>query len=227
MEGTLPELTRRNLSEEVYDVLRRGILSKHFAPGERLRLDEIERQLGVSRTPLKVALDRLATEGLVDVKPRRGTYVTQNTPEDTAEAFGVRRVLEVYACELIVERMGKADLSRIRELHEKLKQLAEAGESGGDTFYECIDLDHQFHEELMSQAGSARLKDAWQDVNVHVQMARARSRDAVRLFTTSVEEHERILEAFLASDGDAAKAAMDAHLRRAQGMLLEEMSRQG
>jgi len=226
MEGTLPELTRRNLSEEVYDVLKRGILSKHFAPGERLRLEEIETQLGVSRTPLKVALDRLATEGLVDVKPRRGTFVTKNTPDDTAEAFGVRRVLEVYACELIAERMGEADLSQLADVHQRLQRLVEAGGSGGDTFYDCIDLDHQFHEELMKQSGSTRLNDAWRDVNVHVQMARVRSRDAERLFNTSVEEHGRILEALQAGDGDAAKAAMDEHLRRAQRMLLEEMRQQ-
>ena len=227
MDGTLPELTRRNLSEEVYDVLKRGILSKHFAPGERLRLDEIETQLGVSRTPLKVALDRLATEGLVDVKPRRGTFVTQNTPNDAAEAFGVRRVLEVYASELVAEQAGSADLSRLASYHRKLKDLVEAGESAGETFYQCIDLDHQFHEELLNLAKNGRLKEAWQDVNVHVRMARVRSRDAERLFTESVAEHGRILEAVQAGDAVAAKVAMEAHLKRAQAMLMAEMAREG
>ena len=226
MKGTLPELTRRNLSEEVYDVLKRGILSKHFAPGQRLRLDEIEGQLGVSRTPLKVALDRLATEGLVDVRARRGTFVAENTPDDTAEAFSVRRVLEVFACELVAEGVEKDGLGRLGELHEMLKQRVEEGESAGERFFECIELDHQFHEEMMSLAGNSCLRSAWQDVNVHVQMAQVRIHDAERLFTDSVEEHGRVLDALEENDADAAKAAMDAHLRRAQKMLLAEMARE-
>ena len=75
-------------------------------------------------------------------------------------------------------------------------------------------------------AGNSRLRNAWQDVNVHVQMARVRSRDAERLFTDSVEEHGHVLEALENNDAAAAKAAMDAHLRRAQRMLLAEMARE-
>lgn len=223
-KGFLPELTRRNLSEEVYDALRRGILAKHFAPGERLQLDEIEEQLGVSRTPLKVALDRLAAEGLVEVKARRGTFVTENTPEDTADAFDVRRILEVYASELVAERATDADLAELRRIHDQLRQRVTEGQSGGDRFYECIDLDHALHQKVMDLARSSRLKEAWQQVNVHVQMARVRNRDAERVFTQALQEHARLLDALDAHDREGARQAMDAHLRRAMNTLLADMA---
>ena len=77
--NALPRLSRANLSDEVYEALKEGIFRKHFAPGERLDLGKIEREMGVSRTPVKVALNRLAVEGLVEIVPRSGTYVTSPT----------------------------------------------------------------------------------------------------------------------------------------------------
>jgi DNA-binding GntR family transcriptional regulator len=225
MQNPLPELTRRNLSEEVYDVLRRGILTRYFAPGERLKLDDIEEQLGVSRTPLKVALDRLSAEGLVVVMPRRGTFVSDDTPDDTAEAFDVRCVLEAYAAELAAETASDAGLKKLRAKYAALDAKVAEGESGGECFLECLDLDRGFHETLIALAGNSRLTEAWEGVSVHVHMARVRNRDAERVFTVSLREHEEILKAIEAHDPAAARAAMDAHLGRAKANLLEDMAR--
>ncbi len=72
---TLPNLARANLGEEAYRVLRDHIFGDRFTGGQRLDLPLIGHQLGISRTPLKVAVDRLASEGFVEVVPRRGAYV--------------------------------------------------------------------------------------------------------------------------------------------------------
>jgi DNA-binding GntR family transcriptional regulator len=225
MQNALPELTRRNLSEEVYDVLRRGILTRFFSPGERLKLDDIEEQLGVSRTPLKVALDRLAAEGLVDVLPRRGTFVSEDTPDDTAEAFDVRRVLEAYAAELAATKATDAGLKRLRAKLAALDAKVAEGCSGGECFLECLELDHGFHETLIGLTGNSRLVEAWEGVSVHVQMARVRNRDAERVFSISLREHEEILKAIEAHDPAAAREAMESHLGRAKANLLDDMTR--
>lgn len=108
-DSSLPRINIHTISEAAYEVLRERVISKEFAPGQRLNLEAIEKQLGISRTPLKEALTRLEMEGLVTIVPRTGTYVTDPVPEEIAESFDMRRVLEVYAVELAVQRASDED----------------------------------------------------------------------------------------------------------------------
>jgi DNA-binding GntR family transcriptional regulator len=91
--GPLPTVTQGSISDKVYEILRERIFLNHFAPGERLRPAAIESQM-VSRAPLQHALDRLAVEGLIEIVPRKRTYVTKPEENDIEEVFELRRILE-------------------------------------------------------------------------------------------------------------------------------------
>ena len=125
MDGvqSLPQLSHANINQKVYEILRDRILSKQFAPGQRLNVRAIGAQLGVSRTPLKDALNRLAAEGLVEIRPRSGTYVTAPSLADIEELLDVRRLLEVYAIEKAIHRVGEPELAQIRDLVTQLDGL--------------------------------------------------------------------------------------------------------
>jgi len=217
----LPRLTRPNMSQEVYEILKERILSKYFAPGQRLHLTEIEKQMGVSRTPLKEALNRLALEGLVEIKPRKGTFVTDPTPTEIAEAFDVRRILEVYAVELAAKRITESQLQQLRDRVKKLRSLTEV-EDWSQIYQEYVTLDHGFHRMIMEFAGNRRLKQLWEQVNTHVQMARVRYRSAERELNQAQKEHEDILKALEARDVPALQKAMSAHIERAKQSLLRD-----
>jgi len=210
------------MSQEVYDILKEKILSKYFAPGQRLNLAEIEQQMGVSRTPLKEALNRLALEGLVEIKPRKGTFVTDPSPTEIAEAFDVRRVLEVYAVELAAKRVTESQLQQLRDKVKKLRSLTEV-EDWTQIYQEYVAIDHEFHRLIVEFAGNKRLKELWEQVNTHVQMARARYRSAERELDQAQREHEEIMKAFEARNIDALREAMSYHIERAKQSLLRDL----
>ena len=219
---SLPRIHARKISETAYEILRERVVSKQFVPGQRLDLDAIEGQLGISRTPLKEALLRLEMEGLVVVVPRSGTYVTDPSPEDIAESFDVRRVLEVYAVELVVQEASDEDISELRAIVQSLGELA-AAEDRDAIYPRYLALDHQLHQQLVTLAGNQRLCQAYARENVHSQMARVRYRRSERELDLAQEEHQRLMAALETRDAEHAKAEMDVHLRRAKRSLLADM----
>ena len=218
----LPRINTPKISDAAYDILREKIISRQFAAGQRLVLDTIEKQLGISRTPLKEALIRLEMEGLVVVIPRSGTFVSGPGPEEIADSFDVRRALEVYAIELVVQRATDAEIEELRKIVQELDDLA-AAEDRDAIYPRYLELDHQFHDRLVTLAGNRRLCQAHDRENVHAQMARIRYRSSERELNTAQEEHQRIMAALDGRDVAAARAVMDEHLRRAKRSILADM----
>jgi len=223
-DSSLPRIHIHKVSEAAYEIVREKLVSKEFAPGQRLNLEAIEKQLGISRTPLKEALTRLEMEGLITIVPRSGTYVTDPGREEIAESFDVRRVLEVYGVELAVQRASDEDIRKLRAIVQELGALA-AAEDRDAIYPRYLSLDHQFHRQLVALAGNQCLCQAHDRENVHAQMSRIRYRHSERELDVAQEEHERIMVALEARDVETAKAEMDAHLRRAKRSLLADMER--
>lgn len=223
----LPLLTQPKISDEVYRVLKEKIFSKQYVPGERLNLLELEKRLGISRTPLKDALNRLAGEGLIVIEPRKGTFVTNPTCKEIAEAFDVRRVLEVYAVSLAAGNMTGKHLDRIRALVRDLRKLTDT-ENWDRIYQKYVLLDHALHQLILEIAGNERLKQCWDQVNTHVQMARIRYGRAEGELAQAQQEHEQFLQACEAGDVSAMQQAISNHIDRAKRSLLQEVEqRQG
>jgi DNA-binding GntR family transcriptional regulator len=221
-EQIFPRIISPKISEVAYDILREKIVSKEIAQGERLDLNEIGRRLGVSRTPLKEALSRLEMEGLIRILPRSGTYVTTVNVEYIAESFDVRRILERYAVELMVANASDEDLAKLAMLVDEMGMLAKQKEI--ELVYpRYLNLDHEFHRQLVALSGNQRLREAHERENLHAQMARIRYRSYERSLNVAQEEHERIIAALQARDPVMVTNLIDTHLQRAKCSLLNDM----
>jgi DNA-binding GntR family transcriptional regulator len=218
----LPGIARSRISERIYNILKKRILSKQFAPGDRLNLAEMAQQMGVSRTPLSTALNRLAIDGLVEIIPNSGTFVTDPTPEDIEEAYDVRQVLEVYAGKLAAERLMDADLERMREIIGELQELID-GQDWAAVYQRHLELDHRFHRLIVESAGNKQLKRLWEQVNVHVQVARIRYRRSYREFDLSMKEHEEILKALEDRSAVRVQHWLGSHIERSKQELLSHL----
>src|SRR5205814_445701 len=109
-----PAIEKLSIAEHTYRYLRDAILQGHLAPGQRLQLHRVCERLAVSRMPVKEAIGRLVSDGLVEVQPRRGTYVARLDAREVAETFDVRGALEALGGELAAARVTDDDLARLR-----------------------------------------------------------------------------------------------------------------
>jgi DNA-binding GntR family transcriptional regulator len=155
----LPTIACSKISEQVYDVLKEKVLSRQYAPGERLNLVEMSKQMGISRKPLNAALARLALEGLVNVVPHSGTYVTDPTPRDIEEAFDVRQVLERYAGKLAVQRITDSQLEKMRAVVNALQDLVDVND-WSQVYQRHSELDHGLHRLIVECADNQTAEEA-------------------------------------------------------------------
>lgn len=188
------------------EVLRNMILDGALLPGERLNEVELARALGISRGPLREAIQRLTSDGLVVAVSHRGAYVRSFDAAELAELYEVRIALETHAVRLAARRADAGDLA---DLQEMLRLTEEVLEPGGASAYPS-ELD--FHQRVVALAGNPMLLAATVDVHQKIQLARARSGRQPERAMRAFEEHRDVLGALLEGDGEAAAALITAHL---------------
>jgi DNA-binding GntR family transcriptional regulator len=215
---SLPNLARNNLAEEAYRVLRDCIFSQQFPCGEQLDLSSIEEQLGISRTPIKAAVDRLAAEGLVEIVPRRGTYVAELSLKTIDNAFRVREVLECYAVANSVEHMADEQLQQLAQIVAEMRRITQSEDP--DTMYlHYTAADHDFHTLIIEAANNDVLSDLCDRVVMRVHFARVRYAPSGIDFDQLTKEHQDILAAFQKRDVKTAQARMREHIRGARSAM--------
>lgn len=221
----LSRLKRESAAATVYSIFREAVLDGSLAPGARLDLPALERQLGVSRSPLKDALRRLEQDGLIQILPQRGTFVASPSDAELREAFEVRLALELHAIRLFLAAASDDQLMALADMVKRLQAMLDSGEAI-EQYQKYVDLDHQFHETLVRAAGNERLLKAHERENVHFQMARIRYGHAEEGLEQVQEEHERFITALLARDEAEAEQSLISHLRRACESLLKDIAAQ-
>ncbi len=226
-KSRLPQIKRERASDSIVQILRDGITTRLFRPGERLGVKELAQRLGVSPTPVKDALNRLAAEGLIEIRPRSGTYVSELTPEDVAETFEVRAALECLAAEKALERLTPEALDRFRELIADIEKpvLSEKDR----VFHERKNED--FHNLIVELSGNHKLMEIYAGLRAHIKIARihyvSRNGWVQRMENEEKPEHREILNAIEARRLDRLIQALRRHIRRASECLVEDLRRNG
>ncbi len=178
-------------------------------PGESLRKTEICSQLGVSRSPVSEAVTRLAAEGLVEVVPQSGTYVSRFSFEEVRAGVFLREAVELAAVEVVAQTITEEQVLMLRRnLRVQAAAVADGDVAG---FY---GLDNEMHRLILSFTGFRRLSQlaetGWPQVNRARQMILP---NTIRVSDT-LEEHRRIVDALAAHDPETARAEVRFHLRR-------------
>lgn len=209
------------VTDKVYTVIRQRILDGTYRPGARLPVDQMAQQLGVSQTPVKGAIARLVTEGLVTSQPRRGTFVAEITGRGISESFSIRVALEELAAETLLDHLTDQDLASFSALVTRIEHASEVDEH----FLRNM----EFHERLVGLSHNQRLAEIYRQLNAHVQMAliHSRSESWQRRVPDETAEHLAILEAMTRQDVVALKSAIHAHLGRARISLLGQLQPHG
>ncbi len=145
------QIKSQGLTEQVSQVLTEAILDRTLGPGENLIETDLQKQLGVSRSPLREAFRDLEKKGLVTIIPRRGTFVKEITGKDLEENFPVRATLEGLAARQAYPRMTPAQLAEMANALEGMKQVGEAGDSDKRTDQYGGSLENRMRMPLLSR----------------------------------------------------------------------------
>jgi DNA-binding GntR family transcriptional regulator len=196
-----------SLSVRVHRILYDAIISLAYRPGEIMRKSEICNALGVSRSPVSEAIAMLASEGLVDVVPQAGTFVSHFSMDEIREGAFLREALELAAVELVAETVTDAQLVLLRRNMRVQYALVEDGDIDG--FYQ---LDAELHALIMSFTGFRRLSQLAGTSWVQVDRARHLNLPSPGRLQETVQEHQRIVDAIAARNPADARTATQHHL---------------
>jgi GntR family transcriptional regulator, rspAB operon transcriptional repressor len=201
-----------NINEKVYDYIKKNITTFHFPSGYKLNIKQLSETLGVSHTPIKDALFRLAGEGLIDITSRTGTYVKSITEADIHEILQTRLILETAVIEEIAGKITDEQLQALTDLYRKGVSLV-VNPNDNESYKAFMEYDSQFHLSFFNIMGNRRLLHIYKNLNAHMQMVRFRLMNrALGKLPTTDEAHRLILEALCERNVAKAKQAIANHL---------------
>ncbi len=200
------------LKDHTFEVLRAAILDMDiYRPDTDLRLDErlMAERLGISRTPIREALARLAQEGLVEIVPRKGVFVLRKTREEILEMVVTWAALESMAARLATEVATDKQLAALRMF--AMKHTSDAARADIE---EYSDANIKFHQTILQLSGCSLLKKTADGLFTHMQAVRRRTMGESDRARRSVADHMQIIDALIARDADLADRRVREHTMR-------------
>lgn len=201
---------RYSLRGKVFHRLRDGILNGSYREFEELKEAAIAQELGVSRTPVREALRQLELEGLVQIIPNKGAYVTGITVKDVKDIYAIRSLLEGLCARWATEHISPAQME---EMEENI-YLSEFHAGKGHA-QQLTELDNRFHEILYEASNSKMLEHVLREFHEYVLRVRKQTLSDDARGVQSNQEHRRIMEAIKGQDADLAEQLANAHIRNA------------
>ena len=219
----LTKVKRERASDNVFYMLRECILDQTFRPGQRLDVKMFAEKLDVSLTPVKDAITRLVVEGLIEIRPRSGTYVSYLSPEDIADTLAIRRALECLAAETVTQNVTENDLVWFEEIVALLQRPITSEKERR----QHEKRNDEFHLKLVELSRNSKLIELYRGLNAHMKVARVHSASDTWIQRVHEErsEHRKILDALTARNTRALQHALNEHILRASAVLVNDLKR--
>jgi DNA-binding GntR family transcriptional regulator len=215
-----PKYQYRTMPEIAYDTIRDAILSGRHAPRQRLVTEDLARELGVSRMPVREALRRLEVSGLVTITPHKGAVVSQLSEAEVAEIFHIRAVLEGLATRLAATKLTPADHTRLSALLGEMERAVRAHDPG-----KVLVINRDFHTVIWKAARAPRLRELLENLYDACQRFRNLSVLLPGRLGQITLEHRRIARALAQGDAAVAERYANAHYEGTARRLLRSIER--
>ena len=219
----ITKVKRERASDAVIHILRESILDQTFSPGERLDVKMLASKLDVSLTPVKDAINRLVVEGLIELRPRSGTFVSSLSPTDIEETLAVRRALECLAAETVIKNITDEDLADFKDLVEALGCPVESERDR----QQHERRNYEFHQRFVELSGNSRIVEIYHKLNAHIKIARVHyaSDSWAQRLRAEQAEHRKILDGLEKRNIRTLQRALGEHITRATAALVNDLKR--
>jgi len=218
-----PVVINFTLKDHIYEVLRDSIQALDIYDSEQdLRLDErkLADQLGISRTPIREALARLAQDGLVEILPRKGVFIHRKSLKEILEMVVTWAALESMAAHMAAQLASDSDFAALRKFAMTNSETAKKAELG-----EYSDANIKFHQSILELSGCELLKTTADGLFMHMNAVRRRALGENNRVTRSVADHMEIIEALEARDSELASRLVREHTMRLHDHINERWTR--
>lgn len=188
------------LREKILENIRDAIISGAIKAGSRVSEPDLAERYGISRTPIREAFRQLESEGYLTVIPRRGAVVSEFSEKDVEEFYAIKSILEGYAARRACEKLTAKELDRLQAINDRLAELASHNDF--KTFFK---IHNDFHDVFIKAADNEKLRELISSLVTRFQRLRLTSISLPGRMDISVQEHEKIIEAFRRKDVEAAE----------------------
>jgi len=192
---------------QVASILRQSIIAGELKPGTRLREAELSKSINISRSPIREALRMLESEGLVQINPNKGAFVTQLNEKDLSEIYELRKLLEVYAVRTACELMTGEDLRELKGLFHEMEKKLELKDYIG-----YLNTSHEFHECYIKKCENGRLFNLFRVLRNSILATQVLAYSYPDHGVDSLQEHRNILQAFFKKDPKKVEDYLKKHL---------------
>lgn len=216
----VPFLKRENLRDAVIRLIEEALLRGELAPGSRIVEAELARQAGISRGPVREAIQQLVGERVLVNYPSRGTFVAHWTPQAVEEAYTLRAVLERLAIQEAAKRVRPEDIAQLQTIVEEMDQRAREGDSRALVF-----LDVRFHEQLYALSGHSLLQEVLARLRRRLYALMGLDEGYVVHRDEIARDHQRIVDAIKTGDPNLAAEAIAAHVLAVGAEVVEQVRR--
>ena len=207
-----PQIRPLTFADQVYEALRDRILDGEMNAGEFIREQEVSDAMGVSRTPVREALGRLASEGFLERIPHRGLRIPEEPLREVLDIYPIVSSLEVLAGRLAIPELGPEDVERLKEINARLAEGMEEKARSRKQVRELVDLNIQFHRVFLERCGNRRLLDLLEDLRSQIVRLELWYYSYPEHTAQSVEEHDQIIRAIESGDPDEALSILERNM---------------
>ncbi|MEY2195342.1 GntR family transcriptional regulator [Neobacillus sp. BF23-41] len=201
------KLKRTFMKDEVYNKLRKWIVTGELEPGTKLRVQDLSEQLGISRTPIREALLRLENDGLVVTKANRWTLVSPINLKEAESIYSIVWTLERLAMEQAFSYISSKDIEDLEQLNENFHKTI----INTEEIFAVLQADNEFHDKIIQLSNNLELPKLLSSLKVRIQRIEIHYFSQVDTKNTSYTEHQQILDALKKQDLNLAIEAINAN----------------
>ena len=203
------------IKDQVYQYIKENILSEQYKPGERLNEVSIAKELGVSRSPVRSAINELVGEGLLEAKAHQYVRVRKLTEKEILDVYELRMLVEQFAIAKVIENLDDAMIAKLRKFSDDFRTCCTY-----DKLLKYVELDTKFHEFLIQSSGNRLIAETFGHIGVLITPFRVISLKSRERFEGSIIEHTNIISALCDRDVSGATESCRTHLTLAKNEIV-------
>ncbi|WP_085994077.1 GntR family transcriptional regulator [Oceanobacillus senegalensis] len=211
------------LAEQVYEILREKIINREYHPGEKLDIYKLSDEFGVSRSPIKEAINQLEYDGLIEIIPRKGTYVTEINLNSLMEALDARLMVELWAAKEIIHTVPASKVEKWGQIVQQMDDLLKQTPFAFQTYNKA---DMKFHDTIIEWAGNKTITEFFSSLNAHVALSRIVQSTSLESTKKRHADHWKLYHAMEERNYAAFSNAITSHIesiKKEASTLFEEM----